>query len=326
MEVVGGAKNGLEAVEQTKLLHPDIIAMDIDMPIMNGFEAAKRIMTETPTPIVIISNTLNVREVQVALQALKAGALTVLVKPGGPGTPEYESEGATFISTLKMMSQVKVVGHWPDQSMRNHTPYPGEGLTCLPNDKKCRIVAIAASTGGPVALNRIFSDIPGSFPVPILVVQHMSNGFMAGCATWLGENSSLKVKVGVDGEPLAPGTVYLAGPNRHMGVSPHFNLEYSSATPINSFRPSATYLFESVAKVYGASTLAIVLTGMGSDGVAGLKAVKEAGGWVLAQDQASSVVYGMPEEAFRSGYTDKVLPLTAIAPWLMEMIFSGGNK
>ena len=323
VQVVGEAKNGLEAVEQTKALRPDVVAMDIDMPVMNGFEAAKRIMSETPTPIVIISNSLNVREVQVALQALKAGALTVLAKPNGSTTPENELECSSFVSTLKIMSQVKVVGHWPDLSREKGQPGSQRAPRTLPNGKKAKVVAIVASTGGTVALNRIFSELPGNFPVPILVVQHMAAGFMSGCATWLDVNSSLRVKVGEEGETLAPGTVYLAQDNLHMGVNGQDMIQYSSADPIENFRPSGTFLFESAAKAYGSSTLALVLTGMGSDGVAGLKSVYEAGGWVMAQDEKSSIIYGMPDEAVKSGWTNTVLPLAEIAPWLMEMIGAG---
>src|SRR5665213_96250 len=319
-QVVGEAKNGLEAVELTRQLHPDIVAMDIVMPVMDGFEATKRIMTENPTPIVIISSSLDVREVQVALQALKAGALTVGKKPGGPGTKENDEDCSKFISNVKAMSQVKVVRHWPERYKIKDNQTPERFLVKLSERNKGSVVAIAASTGGPAALNRIFSELPGNFPAPILVVQHMAKGFMPGCAAWMNGNSSLRIKVAEDGETLAPGTVYLAGEDNHLGVSDYSTVRYSAADPIGGFRPSATFLFESVAKAYGRATLALVLTGMGSDGVAGLKAVREAGGWIVAQDQLSSVIYGMPGEAVKSGYTDLALPLAEIAPRLMEMI------
>jgi two-component system chemotaxis response regulator CheB len=311
IQVVGEAKNGLEAVELTGILKPDVVAMDIEMPEMNGFEATKRIMVEDPTPIVIISTSRNVREAGVAMQALKAGALTVLKKPGGPGSPDNLEEKSKFVSMLKTMS---------------HTQIPEKFLGQLPEGKRGRVVAIATSTGGPPALNRIFSELPGDFPAPILVVQHMLKGFMNEFASWMNGNSSLRIKVAAEGEELASGTVYLAGYDRHLGVSDRSTLFYSSDEPIGSFRPSGTFLFESVAKAYGPSALALVLTGMGSDGVAGLKAVKEAGGRVIAQDQASSVIFGMPGEAIKTGYTDMILPLEEIAPRLMEMISLGAKK
>ncbi len=326
IQVVGEAKNGLEAVEQTRKLQPDVVAMDIEMPEMNGFEATKRIMVENPTPIVIISSSRNVREVEVALQALKAGALTVFKKPTGPGTAEGEEERKKFISMLKAMSQVKVVRHWPERYQINDSQTPQKFHGKITEGMRGRLVAIAASTGGPAALNRIFSELPGNFPAPILVVQHMAKGFMDGCASWMNGNSSLHIKVAEDGETLMSGTVYLAGDDRHLGVSDRSTLYYSQADPIGSFRPSGTYLFESVAKAYGPSALALVLTGMGSDGVAGLKAVKEAGGWIMAQDQDSSVIFGMPGEAIKTGYTDLILSLAEIAPRLMEMFPLGAKK
>ena len=326
IQVVGEAKNGLEAVELTQNLRPDVVAMDIDMPEMNGFEASKRIMAQIPTPIVIISSSMNVGEVRVALQALTAGALTVLKKPGGPGAEGNEEDQPRFISTLKLMSQVSVVGHWPDQSRAKQAPTGEVFSRILPEGNRGRVVVIVASTGGPTALNRIFSALPGNFPAPILVVQHMTAGFMAGCATWMNENSSLRVKLAEEGEALTPGTVYLAGDDRHLEVSAHSTVHYSNAEPLEGVRPSATLLFESAAKVYGASTLALVLTGMGSDGVAGLKTVKEAGGRVIVQDEASSIIFGMPAEAVKSGYTDWVLPLAEIPSRLIEMIPAGGNK
>lgn len=323
MEVAGEAKNGLEAVELCQKLRPDIVAMDIDMPDMNGFEATKRIMIEFPTPIVIISSSRNVAEVQTALQALKVGALTLMKKPCAPGIEASAEEHRQFIATLKSMSQVKVIRHWPDQPEVKSPMVPYSGKSD-PGSRQ-GVVAIVASTGGPAALNRIFSELPENFPLPILVVQHMALGFIDGCAAWMTGNSPLHIKVAEEGESLLPGRVYLAGDDRHLGVSDRFTLRYSSSIPIGAFRPSGTFLFESAAKTYGSSVIAVVLTGMGSDGAAGLKKVKEAGGRVLVQDQESSVIFGMPDEAIKSGCADKILPLAEIASELMKMIHLGAE-
>lgn len=326
IQVVGEAKDGLEAVELTLKLQPDIVSMDIVMPEMDGFEATKRIMAVIPTPIVIVSNISNVREIRVTFQALKVGALTVIKKPGGPGAVDNEKDSSIYISTIKIMSQVKLIRHGRDPSLEKKPPIRRIISTKFPEGKRGRVVAIAASTGGPEALNRIFSELPGNFPAPILVVQHLPDGFLHGCATWMNENSSLRVKVAEEGEFPEPGTVYLAGNGAHLGVSDQSTLVSSYTDPVGGFRPSGTYLFESAAKVFGSSTLAMVLTGTGSDGVAGLKSVKEAGGWIMAQDEESSVVFGMPGEAVKSGHVNLVLPLPEIAPLLLQIMSSGGEK
>jgi two-component system, chemotaxis family, protein-glutamate methylesterase/glutaminase len=324
IEVVGEAKNGLDAAEMTGRLRPDIVAMDIDMPEMNGFEATKRIMIENPTPVVIFSSSQNVGEVQTGLQALKVGALTLIKKPCGLGTELTEWEHSQFIAILKSMARVKVVRHWPEQP-EVKTPvvsYAGKPIQGIQRG----IVAIGASTGGPAALNRLFSELPENFPLPILVVQHMAEGFVTGCATWMSGNSPLHIKVAEEGEKPLAGTVYLAGDGHHLGLSHDFLLHYSKSEPILSTCPSATFLFQSAAKVYGAYTIALVLTGMGSDGAAGLKNIREAGGKIMAQDEESSVVYGMPAEAFKTGFVDWVLPLSGIAAKLTELVYQGAEK
>jgi two-component system chemotaxis response regulator CheB len=185
-------------------------------------------------------------------------------------------------------------------------------------------VAVAASTGGPAALQRILAALPRDFAAPILVVQHMARGFVEGVATWLGASCDLRVKVATHGEPLLGRTVFLAPDDRHLGVGPDGLLLLADAQPVGGFRPSGTYLFRSAAQAYGASLAAVILSGMGSDGVEGLKAVKAAGGLVLAQDEASSVVFGMPGEAVAAGVVDAVLAVEQIGPRLAELV-AGGN-
>jgi two-component system chemotaxis response regulator CheB len=174
------------------------------------------------------------------------------------------------------------------------------------------VVAIATSTGGPAALQRVFSGLDARFPAPILVVQHITPGFADGLATWLGSVCPLRVRTARHGEPLGPGTVYLAPDGRHLGISGHA-AALSDAPPIGGFRPSGTHLFESAARAFGAATVAVILTGMGDDGLEGLRAVRHAGGRVIAQDEDSSVVFGMPGAAIAAGLADAVLPLDAIA-------------
>jgi two-component system chemotaxis response regulator CheB len=185
-------------------------------------------------------------------------------------------------------------------------------------------VAIATSTGGPAALQRLLSDLPATFPLPILIVQHITPGFTAGLVSWLGDTTPFRVKLAQEGEPLTPGTVYLAPDDVHLGAGGRGGaVALSDATAIGGFRPSGTFLFESLARAYGPAVLALILTGMGDDGVAGLRAVREAGGYVIAQDERTSIVFGMPGAAVAAGLATLVLPLEAIAPRLVALAGPG---
>jgi two-component system chemotaxis response regulator CheB len=323
VSVVGEARNGREAVAMTKELRPDIVTMDIRMPLMDGFEATKQIMVEVPTPIVIVSAHVDVREVEVSMQALRAGALTVMAKPVGPNAPDFEDVRQRFLTTVKALSEVKVVRRWVDRSASDR---PAPEPRTHPAGQ-ARVVAFAASTGGPAALCQVLSSLPGDFPLPILVVQHISHGFVSGFASWLTSNVALKAKVAEPGEPLRPRTIYIAPDDRHLGVSGARNVLVSSAPALGGFRPSASFLFESVARVFGRSTLAVVLTGMGQDGLEGLHAVRHAGGQIFAQDEGTSVVFGMPGAAVGAGLADATLPLEFIARRIIWAIKSepGGS-
>lgn len=317
VQIAGEAKNGVEAVEMTRRLKPDVVTMDIRMPQMDGFEATRQIMVEVPTPIVIVSGSLDVREVEVSMHALRAGALTVLPKPPGPESPDFEKQSRRFIDSIKAMSQVKVVRRWAERARQEPRPQPLPGVR---NGPRPRVVAIAASTGGPAALARILSELPGDFPVPVMVVQHIARGFVDGFAAWLNTTASLKVTVAKDGEPLCARTVYVAPDDGHLGATDRSTITVPTDPPIDGFRPSATFLFESVARVFGTSAIAVILTGMGRDGVAGLRAVRETGGRVLAQDEESSVVFGMPGAAVSEGLVDAMLPLGTLAFRLREWV------
>lgn len=315
IRVVGEAADGVEAVALASALRPDLVTMDIHMPRLDGLAATKEIMIIAPTPIVIVTGSTRAREVRDSMETLRLGALEVLVKPPGPSSPLFASEARRLVETVRAMSRVKVVRHWrPSASAAR-----AEAVARAPSATKGRIVAIAASTGGPAALQAILCGLPGSFTLPVLVAQHITPGFTTGLAAWLGSICAFKVKVAQDGEALAPRTVYLAPDDRHLGVRGE-RVALSDGPPDAGFRPSGTALFTSVAKAFGAATLAVVLTGMGEDGVAGLRAVRRAGGRVIAQDEASSVVYGMPGAAVAAGLAHAVLPLDAIAPHLVTLV------
>jgi two-component system chemotaxis response regulator CheB len=313
-EVVGEARDGAEALELTRRLRPQLVTMDIQMPNMDGLEATRRIMTEVPTPVVVVS-TLVERDIQTSMSALRSGALAVLQKLVGPQAPDFETEARRLRDTLKAMAQVRVIRHWPS---REQVPAPKPSAVQVRRGRMA-VLAIAASTGGPAALHRILSELPATFPLPILVVQHIALGFATGLATWLDSVCSLEVKVAEDGEALRPGVVYIAPDDRHLGVRADSSVEVSNASPVGGFRPSGTWLFRSASRVFGPFTAAAVLTGMGQDGLDGLREVRENGGLVLAQDEATCVVYGMPGVAVAAGVVDEVLPLEGFARRFREL-------
>jgi two-component system chemotaxis response regulator CheB len=315
IEVVGQAKTGAEALELAVRLRPDLIAMDIHMPVMDGLEATKEVMVRAPTPIIVITSSSSREDARLSLDALRAGALMVIPKPDNPASPAFDGRREHLLSMVKAMAQVKVVRQWQRRAARRP---PG------PQPRRRRpgtqLIAIAASTGGPVSLQRILNQLPADCAAPILVVQHIAEGFVAPLASWLNEGCDLRVRVAEEGEMLSPRTVYLAPDGLHLGVTTSGRVELSAAPPIGGHRPSGTHLFISAARSYGNRLTAVILTGMGRDGVDGLRHVKASGGWVVAQDEASSVVYGMPGEAAREGLVDVVLPPDDIGPHLATLV------
>lgn len=316
IRVVGQAKNGAEAVALAAQLRPDLITMDVHMPVMDGCEATKEIMVHSPVPIIIVSSSANSEGMGLSFNALRAGALMVVPKPEAPNSAMFNGQRAHFLAMARAMSQVKVVRRWAPRATPD-LPRPPQPKV---SGAKPSVVAIAASTGGPAALQRVLAALPRDFPLPILVVQHLARGFVDGLAHWLSGSCDLHVKVAQPNDVLHHRTVLLASDDHHLGVSRNGRLVMSQAPPVGGFRPSGTVLFESIAEAYGASVVAVILTGMGRDGVDGLRAVKAAGGVVLAQDEESSVVYGMPREAAAAGVVDAVLPIDAVAVTLAKLV------
>lgn len=311
IRIVGEAADGAEAVALTRAVRPDLVTMDLHMPRLDGIAATKEIMITAPTPIVIVTGSTRAQEVRESLETLRSGALEVLVKPPGPASPRFATEARRLIDTVKAMARVKVVRHWRPPAV--HPP-----LTCA-GAVPGRVVVIAASTGGPAALQAILCGLGATFPVPVLVAQHITPGFTSGLAAWLHGTCPFKVKVAQHGEPITAGTAYLAPDDRHLGVA-HEKVVLSDEPPDRGFRPSGTALFTSAARAYGAATVAVILSGMGDDGVAGLRAVRIAGGRVIAQDEGTSVVFGMPGAAVAAGLASTVLPLDDIAPQLRRWV------
>jgi two-component system chemotaxis response regulator CheB len=311
--VVAEACDGASAVKLTRKHRPDLVTMDVRMPVMDGFEATKEIMMTAPTPILIVTSSVVIENVETSMHALRVGALAVLAKPAGPGAPGFEEVAQQLLVGVKALSQVKVVRHLRQTQRDNDRPGS-------PPAGRAQAVAIATSTGGPAALHRLLTELPGDFAAPILVVQHITKGFTGGLADWLNKASALHVKLAEEGETLAPHTVYLAPDDRHLGLSGRSTVVLARSPPVGGFRPSGTFLFQALAHAFGPAALAVVLTGMGDDGVEGLRAVRQAGGHILAQDEKSSVIFGMPRAAVEAGLADQVLPLESITARLVELV------
>lgn len=314
--VVAEASDGAEAVTLAEALRPDLVTMDVHMPRLDGLEATREIMIRAPAPIMIVT-AHDPNDVALSLDATAAGAVMVIEKPVAPSAAAFAEQRDYLVGMAKAMSQVRVVRRWAPKQPRPMTPARAVPRTA--DHPAVDVVAIAASTGGPAALLQLLRELPRDFPTPVLLVQHIAYGFTPGFAQWLGAGCRVDVRVASDGERLAAGTVYVAPDGAHLGVDAQRSARLSAAPPVGGFRPSATHLFESVTRVYGARTAAVILTGMGADGVEGLRAVRRARGIVFAQDEASCVVYGMPREAILAGLVDAVLPPDRIGDRLTQM-------
>ncbi|ACG73904.1 response regulator receiver modulated CheB methylesterase [Anaeromyxobacter sp. K] len=307
LEVVGQASDGAEALALVRALRPDAITMDVMMMPVDGIQATAQIMAERPTPIVIVTS-LDVNEVTLSMKALAAGALAALPKPRGPGSPGFAEDARRLVTTVKAMSRVALLRR-PESARRAAPP-----AAAPPDVPRGRVVAVAASTGGPAALQRILARLPAAFPAPVLVVQHIALGFAEGFARWLASAGPLPARVARDGALLEPGVVHVAPDDRHLGVTADgARATVTDEAPVGGFRPSGTPLFRSVAAAYGAGAVGVILSGMGRDGVDGLADLRRAGGRVVAQDAASCAVDGMPGAAQAAGLADAVLAPDAIA-------------
>lgn len=318
IRVIGTAADGEEALEAVRRMKPDVVTMDIHMPKTDGFEATRRIMETYPTPIVIVSGSSSATEVAATFHALEAGALAVIPRPKGIGHPEHESTAKELVQMVKLMSEVKVVRRWPQSRSK---PAVSSALKAETEraPTEIRIVAIGASTGGPIVLRKILSQLPISFPVPVLIVQHMASGFVEGFVEWLAQSSGSVVHVAAHGGHLRPGHVYVAPDGFHMGVDTQHRIVLWGGAPGDGLCPSVSHLFRSVANVYGRNAAGVLLTGMGRDGAEELKLMKEKGAVTIVQDKKSSVVPGMPGEAIKLDAATYVLEPEKIAPALMNL-------
>ncbi|MFT3837250.1 MAG: chemotaxis-specific protein-glutamate methyltransferase CheB [Myxococcaceae bacterium] len=313
-EVVGEAADGRTAFDLCQRLRPDVVTMDMVMPVMTGLAATEQIMAQCPTPIVVVSASVNRGELFKTYDALAAGALDVIDKP--QGTEAHGEWEQKLLSVLRVASRVRVITH-PRARLGLYPPvsrFPSPVIPSAVTAHTGKLIALGASTGGPAALMQILGGLGVPYPLPVLVVMHLNAPFAHAFAEWLGQHTRLPVSYARDGEPLSSlvGKVALAPPDQHLYVD-QGRLRLSNAPERHSCRPSVDVLFESLAGETAPGVVAALLTGMGKDGAAGLLALRKAGALTLAQDEASSVVYGMPREAAALEAASKVMPLGEIA-------------
>ena len=324
IDVVGEGRSGIDAIALVRSLRPSLVVMDLRMPGMDGLVATGRIMAEQPTPIVIVTAGHDPRDVEVAMRALRVGALTVLPKPGGPGTAQFRRESAHLRSMVKALADVRVVRRRDPEAAPDPGGLPSRRAPSAPASSSApartvSVVAVAASTGGPVALQRLLLSLRGRLYAPVLVVQHIADGFVTGLASWLASTTGADVRVAAEGMQLQAGVTYIAPDDRHLQAVSNRRVGLSDAPAVGGFRPSASVLLRTVAETYGMESVALILTGMGTDGLEGARAVRSAGGLVLAQDEASSAVFGMPKAVVDAGLASDVGPVDVLASrWLRQ--------
>lgn len=315
-QVVGSAKDGNEAISLADSLKPDVITMDINMPHLNGLQATEQIMTRNPRPIVIVSS--ETREgADVALRALELGAIEFVAKPSSGVDLDMKNVQEDLLRKVRMASKVRVVrtaGRQPPPPPKAASVASGALKSAAPagSDQRFPIVVIGASTGGPATVMRLAPGFTREFPAAVLLVQHMPGAFTAQYATQLCEFTGLTVKEAVQNERLQPGTLYICPGSKHMRIVPPGRIQFDDSGRIAGYLPNIDVTLESVAAFAGPNSICAILTGMGNDGAKGARAVKNAGGLVLAQDEATSVIFGMPSEAIKTGAVDHVLGIDEI--------------
>ena len=332
MEVVGEASNGREAVALVQQLRPHLVTMDLEMPLMDGVAAVEEIMCTRAVPILVVSS---VADAPRALDAVAHGALEIVPKPDT--TPEA---AAHLLARARLLAGVSVITRLRARSSAAPSPLaeaaPGV-LTAAPTPAPVlthalvpacvggallpgtRVFAVAASTGGPQALAQILPALPPDFACPVLVAQHISDGFAQGMAQWLASLCPLPVRLACDGEALRPGHIYIAPSEHHLAVTAQHQLQWRPRLPQDLYRPSCDVLLSSVAAVFRAQAVGIVLSGMGHDGACGLAAIRAAGGCTLAQDEASSLIFGMNRVAIERAAVQQVLPVGEMAAAMRQL-------
>jgi len=322
VKVAGVASNGEQAIALAERLSVDLITIDLRAPANDDIAAIGRIMATNPTPIVVLTPRPRKGEGRnAALDAMRAGALAVLEKPDPAGGQKLQDISEALISQVKLMSKVRF-----DRPRTVEINPPPARASVQREPRIIELVAIAASTGGPQALFQVLGEFPADFPCPILLVQHIGEGFLQDFADWLDGTCQLRVTLASAGEELTRGTVYVAPEKLHLGVTKDRKILLSGSPPVDGHRPSATFLFRSLSQAVPSVSLGVLLTGMGEDGAKGLVDLKSRGGLTFVQDSRSSVVFGMPQVAIERGGATRIIGLEHMAACILEVVSHGRTK
>jgi len=315
---VGQASDGAQPVKMVAQLKPDLVTMDIHMPVLDGLAATEQIMAYTPTPILVVSSSVHGEGMGRAFDALGLGALEVIKKPEPRDWAELERIGRDVIRKVKILANVRVITHIRGrQATRSEATAPA----VAPTRHRRSIVAIGSSTGGPSALLEVLGRLPAEFPVPVLIAQHIADGFVPGLVNWLDAGCRIRVMCAADGVVPKPGVAYIASTDANMVLrGSHIRFQPLEAGQL--YVPSADVLFSSVANAKGPDAVGIIMTGMGGDGAEGLRRMRQAGAATIGQDEASCTVYGMPKVAAEIGAVESVVALVDIAAAVEQLVMA----
>lgn len=317
--VIDTARNGMDAVNKVKQLKPDLITMDVEMPIMDGIKSLEVIMKETPTPVIMISS-LTKAGAEATIRALELGAVDFVAKSAGIMSSIAGISNEILVKSRAAV-QAKVFKLTEKPARVLPVTKPLTYAATSPGDEL--ILAIGTSTGGPRALQEIITKLPGDLPCGVVIVQHMPPGFTKSLSERLNSLSALTVKEAEHNDVIRPGLVLIAPGDYHMEIEREGSkkvIKLNQDPPIGGHRPAVDPMFQSVAKVYGHRIVGVILTGMGHDGAKGIKVIKEQRGYTIAEDQSTAVVFGMPKAAIELGVVDKVAPLQAIAAEIVKAV------
>ncbi|SRR5579883_144797 len=324
VDVVGTARNGVEGLEVINKTHPDVVCTDLFMENMDGLELTQRVMAESPRPILVISHFVGKKDFENVFRLLQAGAVDVFPKPTTDAPTDYTKVRDALITKIKILANMKLdtnrqrlstcVESLPSSSLLGSIPQVTNAVSGL------QVIAIGASTGSLQSIQKILSQLPMNFSLPIMCTMHITEGFLAGLVNWLSCECPLKVKIAEVGETPAPRTVYFAPEKNHLELDVHGKFMYSRATVTQKYCPSITIMFKSLASYYGKTTAAVLLSGLGTDGSEGLQAISQVGGITIAQQETGSALFGMVRQAHTLGAVQQMLGVEEIAPFLLKTV------